>query len=152
MANDIAFISAPVNSADAGLTKFSSRRRAVRTTFRPVPGEPSILYAKIHALPSGDVTGITLRLVNGETPTGQVLLTTVDPAFDLNGAHLLTFVEGIVPAATGGALYRRLNLVTASYSTIGLSDKPGDIYAMIVGGPAVPELLADIGLVIKARS
>ena len=153
MAQDIIYTASPITrDLESGLLQISAMRNAFRTEFVPVPGAATgILYAKIPVATTGDVTSASFLPVEPGLPTGEIVLTTIDPARSLPGAHLFVFTDGIVPVTSPLPMYRRLHIRNGTYSTIGLAHEVGNIYAMIIGGPAVDTLAMDIALVIKSQ-
>ena len=129
----------------ADLVTVADGKCAARVTLNAVPGDVSgTVYAEIPAVMEGRITSFALRL-NGGTPAGQILLTTVSPAIDVIGAYLYVFGEEILPATIGPAMYRKTNMRGTYFCTDRLNT-PQKIFAIIVGGSGLEGITADVAM------
>jgi hypothetical protein len=128
--------------------QLGNEKYAAKLTFKPIDaGTPSKgIYAAVPVPLAGDIGSIAVRTRSGGT-AGQVVVSTSDPSKNYDAACLAIFLEDVKAATVGSAMYRKTEIHTGTYSTIGLNE--GILYLLIIGGATV-ETIADVTMVIHS--
>ena len=110
-----------------------------------------VFYAEVAVPVMGRVTSVAVRLVRDGTsitPNGTLLLSTVSPATDLTGAYAFAFVENVLPASVGPAMYRKADIHSAWYNTAKMGAS-GRLYLVISGDSGLEGASADVAIAVK---
>jgi hypothetical protein len=126
----------------------SSVYRADRVT---LASASNVFYAEVAVPVMGRVTSVAVRLIRDGTPitpSGTLLLSMVSPATDLTGAFAFAFVENVLPASVGPAMYRKTDIHSAWYNTAKMGDL-GRLYLVISGASGLEGASADVAITVK---
>jgi hypothetical protein len=133
------------------LTRGFPERFAIRAVFRPFfiqNGDQWITdtskgwFAEIAAPEAANIGSIAVAL-KGQTATGVLSVSVVDPSVSYDGFFLYTFLSDILPTTSGLSMYRKTEITNGGYSTLTFTE--GRIYALILDGPAVPSVSVSFG-------
>jgi hypothetical protein len=128
---------------------------ALRVQFKPiVAGDTSKgVYAKVPAPHSGMVHSVGVKLVTVNPPearidpTGDLLISTVDPTVNYDAFFLYTVLEDIPKTTVAPKVWRKTDMHGVGYSTTQVN--PGWLYFVILNGPTA-ETVADIALTVAS--
>lgn len=115
-----------------------------RVRFQTLENHPGIC-AKIPVPNEGLLNSIAV-LLDGQPPSGDLLLSVADPALSYDAFFLYTLLENIPVATKGTKMWRKTEIHGASYSTI--QGTPGTLFLLILGGPT-EATLADIAITVQ---
>ncbi len=125
--------------------RIAADRFGHRVLFKPVGDKGPGLFAAVPAPIEGRLCSLAVR-PDGQTPSGDLFLSTVDPSFHYDGFFLYMILDEIPISVKGPRMWRRTAIRGAAYSTSQTTQ--GTLYLLLLNGPAA-ETRADIALTVE---